>query len=241
MFPIKVSESDKLGVMYIAPNNHNTDNFNKYFKSVERLQPFLRSEELESHITGFYLSMWDGGGIRFSYFTKKPRKTPTYLVEEFTSLGFSEFQKNQKPHDEKFVYYHGKNKTNLEFRRFLQLITNIGLDLLNFDILYSRRLVAKYRLDIAPLGISCKSYFMPAFKRLPYYNSLSPENQNELFDGLDYWHSPCEDWAHMFVVMLLPGDWIYSQRPIFDPRRPIDKSIRDFLSSGLLPQNWQAD
>ena len=245
MFPIKISETDKLGVMYIILNNIQLSDNDKYFNGIEKLQSFLRSKELESYLTGFYLSIWNNSSIRFSYFTKTPRKTPSFLDEIFTSLGFVKFlpDKNKKPHDVTFSSYHGKNKTDLEFRKFLQLITNIGLDFLNWDILYSRRLVAKYRLEIAPLGVSCKSYFTPAFKKIPYYNSLTSKQRKELFDGLDYWHTSWEDWAHMFVVMLLPGDWIYFKNPLisqaFNPRRPIDKSIHDLLSKGFLPNNWQ--
>lgn len=199
--------------------------------------PLIR--ELVSQPTGFYLSCWDNGGIRFSYFTNAPEQTVRFLNGELSSLGLVEYIAEIEPHDESFQDYRRGNTTNLQFRRFLQLITNMGLDLLEYDILYSRRLAAKYRLEIAPLGVSCKPYFETAFEKIPYYDSLTSELKKELLDGLDYWHTSWEDWAHMFVVMLLPGDWIYSCSQVFDPRRPVDKAIRESLSKGLLPDSWE--
>lgn len=239
MFPIQVSETDKLGVMYIKLNKGQISDIDNYFESVRKLQFFLRSKELKFQLTGFYLSMWNNFGIRFSYFTNNPPQTISFLNDEFSSMDFIKYLPEIKPQDESFDSYLGRNKTNLEFRKFLQLITNIGLDLLERDILYSRRLVARYRLDIAPLGISCKSYFEQPFKKISYYNSLTSDLKKELLNGLDYWHTSWEDWAHMFVVMLLPGDWLYSCKQIFNPRRPINKVTHDTLSRGLLPNNWQ--
>ena len=241
-FPINVLETDKMGRMYIKLAGSQITEVNSYFAGVERLQSFLRSKELEFYVTGFFLSMWNNGGIRFSYFTNNPRQTISFLRNKLSSIGFVQYLNEEKPKDALFSSYLGEAKTELDFRRFLQLITNIGLDLLERNILYSRRLVGKYRLEIGPSGISSKPHFEQAFKKLDYYNSLIPDLRKELLDGLDYWHTSWEDWAHMFVVMLLPGDWLYSCRPIFNPRRPIHKNTQDALlkGSGLeLPNNWQ--
>jgi hypothetical protein len=239
MFPLKVSEPDKLGVIYIKLNQPPNSDIENYFEGIKKLQPFLRSTDLESKLTGFYLNMWNKGGIRFSYFTDNSEQSADFLNSKFLSMNFENYLPKEKPHDAPFDYYLGKNKTNLEFRRFLQLITNIGLDSLKLNVIYSRILVAKYRLEIAPSGQNSRPYFESAFKKNPYYNSLDFETKNELFEGLDYWHTSWEDWAHMLVVMLLPGDWLYSFKQIFNPRRPINKFVRNALSRGLLPNNWQ--
>jgi hypothetical protein len=82
--------------------------------------------------------------------------------------------------------------------------------------LYSRRLVAIYRLTYSPQKISCKPLFEPVFiKHSNYYNQLDITSKSHLWEDLDFWHpipntKYCADWAHMLVNMLLPGDWIYS-------------------------------
>lgn len=241
MIPINITASDKLGVIYIRLKESLDEDIDRYFKGVNNIQNLHRSNILLSSIKGYYLSLWNGGGIRFSYFTDNHNDSEEFLIEKFTSIGLEKYLESKNPHNETFNYYHGKSKSNLDFRRFLLLITNIGFDLLQYDINYCRCLAAKYRLDIAPSGISSKTYFESAFNKISYYNSLPSELRDELFDGLDYWHSSWEDWAHMLVVMLLPGDWIYSNhcRSVFDPRRPIDKILRDKLARNLLPNDWQ--
>ena len=136
--------------------------------------------------------------------------------------------------------YTSETRTNLTFRRFLQLMTNVGLDLLEYDVSYARRLVAKYRLDIGPSRESSRAYFEKAFKPAPAYRALGADLREELLQGFDTWHSPWEDWAHFLMVMLLPWDWIYSFEQVFNPRRPLRKDVRDELASGILPDGWEA-
>ncbi len=240
MFPIKVSDSDKIGRVYLKLKNSKGNNIDDYFEGVKKLQAFLRSKEFESNLTGFFLSFWNDGGIRFSYFTNNDHQTISFLDNKISSLGFTKYLDDVEPSDLSFGYYLRNVKTNLDFARFLQLITNIGLELLEKDVVYSRRLAVKYRLEIAPQGGSCKSYFEQAFNKMSYYKSLSPEIKQELMEGLDFWHTSWEDWAHMLIVMIMPGDWIYNNTltHYFDPRRPLDKNIRNLLNGGLLPDVW---
>lgn len=92
MFPINVSKTDKLGVMYIKLTKGQLSDIDNYFEGVEKLQSFLRSKELESQLTGFYLSMWNNGGIRFSYFTNNPKQTISFLNDRFSSMGFVKYE-----------------------------------------------------------------------------------------------------------------------------------------------------
>ena len=56
MFPISVLETDEMGRMYIRPTRSQTDEVATYLEGVKGLQSFLRSKELESYVTGFFLS-----------------------------------------------------------------------------------------------------------------------------------------------------------------------------------------
>ena len=243
MIPMNIREIEKLGVMYLRLEKKLDTEINMYFNGVSKLQELHRSGILLTSIKGYYLSFWKDGSIRFSYFTNKSNDSEKFLNDKFSAIGFKKYLPSHEPQEETFKLYLGHSKSNLEFRRFLILITNIGMDLIQYDINYSRCLVAKYRLEIAPLGIKSKTYFELAFKKLPYYNSLTSNLQSELFNGLDYWYTSWEDWAHMLVVMLLPGDLIYDNRyrKYFNTRKPIDRKTREFLSSqlGLSINDWQ--
>lgn len=87
--------------------------------------------------------------------------------------------------------------------------------MLDYDILYSRRLVAQYRFNYSPQKISSRPLFEPGFaKHSKFFNQLDASSIEQLWKDLNYWHSISikeyvADWAHFLVNMLLPGDWIY--------------------------------
>jgi len=146
------------------------------------------------------------------------------------------------PYDE----YHdgGITKSNLEFRRFLHAGTQIGLELIQADREAARRLAAGYRLNIAPDvyrgRASARSHFLGPFQSTCAYSELSQTEQRELWDGFDYWHkrmdrgdAACEDWAHMFLNLVLPGDWMVMSklRAWFHPPTHVHRPLRDSLCS----------
>lgn len=241
MRPIRVTEADLLGRKFLRLPQPDPSEIVGYFTAVNTLQPFLRSNELDGMVTGFFLSMWNGGGIRFSYFTDDAERSSRGLDEHVSRLGLVRYMDDENPVTTALEYYTSERRTNLTFRRFLQLMTNVSLDLLDYDVSYARRLAAKYRLDVGPSGESSKEYFANGFRRAAAYRTLDSGLQEELLDGLDTWHSPWEDWAHFLMVMLLPGDWIYSPScgHAFNPRRPLSKEVRNGLASGLLPDAWE--
>lgn len=121
---------------------------------------------------GFFLSMWTDGGIRFSYFTDDAERSSRGLNERLPRLGVVRYMDDEFPVTTALEYYTSETRTNLMFRRFLQLMTNVGLDLLDYDVSYARRLAAKYRLDIGPSGESSRRYFEKRFKRAAVYRTL---------------------------------------------------------------------
>lgn len=242
MFALKVKEDDAWGVLYLMPPFGVPDENDRYFKGVNALQGLFRSAEFAAQVTGFYLSKWNRGGIRFSYFSADPGPTREYLKLDVKARKFAEYLCETKPkRGVRFENYHGPGKGNLAFRRYLHLMTCCSLDLLSSDLLYCRRLAATYRLEIAPNHLDGRSYFQRAFQNSKYFEGLPAEEQCELLDGLCYWHSTWEDWAHFLVVMLLPGDWIYSREltRFFNPPRPLPYEIRQRLAGNLLLEGWQ--
>lgn len=149
----------------------------------------------------------------------------------------------------------GYGGEELRFRNFLHTYTQIGLDLLDYDILYSRRLVAEYRLTYSPQKISCRPLFEPAFtEHSRFFNQLDTSSVEQLWKDLNYWHPIRDtgyvaDWAHFLVNMLLPGDWIYmpkfttffinraSKPPIVGEQKA--EMLRMFNLD--IPDNWSPD
>ena len=190
---IRVTEADLLGRKFIRLPQSDLSEIDAYFEAVKTLRPFLRSNELDDLVTGFFLSRWEHGGIRFSYFTDDTERSSRGLDEHLRRLGVFRYLDDEVPVTTALESYTSETRTNLTFRRFLHLMTNVGLDLLEYDVSYARRLVAKYRLDIGPSRESSRAYFEKAFKPAPAYRALGADLREELLQVLDTWHSPWED------------------------------------------------
>jgi len=179
-----------------------------YFTCLNLIRPLLENSYFQSLIAGFYINVgYNFSSVRLSYFTND-KEGVKKVIEDFlnnnSDLKLIKFDEARK---ENFSKDYGG--TELEFRKFLHTYTQIGLDLLDYDILYSRRLVAEYRLTYSPQRISCKPLFEPAFRNhSKFFNQLDSSSVGQLWKDLDYWY-PGGDWTHMLVNMLLPGDWIY--------------------------------
>ena len=186
----------------------------QYFKLVIKLSHAIESPEFQNQVNGFYLSKYNNK-IRFSFFTNQ-NETVDFLKEFFVRNEFTFANNIQLPKVEKFDQYCRINKSNIDFRRYLQLITNIGLDLIKYDVLYARKVVAKYRLEIIPENKDVKVYFDKVLQKSKYYKSLPQDIKNEVLSGLSFWIDDYNDWAHMLVVMLLPEDL---DKAVFDPRK----------------------
>jgi len=206
------SIDDLLGIVFLR--SQDSRQINGYFECIDIIRPLLDKLDSQSHTSGFYLNVGKGlNSVRLSYLTNNVKATKK-VIQEFlngtSSITAFDFK---EPHRERFSQNYGGNE--LRFRRFLYTYTKIGLDLLKFDVLYSRRLVAVYRLTYSPQKISCRPLFEPIFrKHSNFFNQLSASNKRQLWEDLNYWHPIpntefIADWAHMMVNMLLPGDWIY--------------------------------
>lgn len=189
-----------------------------YFSCLNSVKSLLESPNFKSSTPGFYINVSEGvNSVRLSYFTSNRAET------EGAIQGFSDENSNirifkrEEPHVAEVSRRYGGEE--LRFRKFLHTYTQIGLDLLDYDILYSRRLLAEYRLTYSPQKISCRPLFEPAFtKHSLFFNQLHSSSVKQLWKDLNYWHpisakEYVADWAHFLVNMLLPGDWIYIKDP----------------------------
>jgi len=231
MFPLKAKTDDLRVVWCIRPSEQKNRMIDTYFEGISRLSSLLYSDALHDHLNGFHLSLWIEDGIRFTFFVNDGLDGEDFLEDQFQNLNFERYlpRDDEPPTPERYTQYLTKGKTYIQFRRFLQLITNIGLESINWDQAQSRKLAAEYRLDIGPSGQSAKPHFQGWYNNLSYYNSLTSDLKEELLEGLDFWFTSTMDWAHMFVTMVLPGDIVNLQENSawFNPRKPIPQWKRD--------------
>jgi len=239
------SIDDLLGRVYLSGQLQ--ERINGYFDCVKLIRPLLNNLSSQQFISGSYLNVSGEhlNSVRLSYFTNDVTASDETFSEFLNKHGNITALKYEVPHKVKFSdNYDGEE---LRFRSYLNTYTKIGLDLLDYDLLYSRRLVATYRLTYSPQKRSCRPLFEPAFiKHSNYYNLLDVKLKNNLWEDLDFWYSNniYGDWAHMLVNMLLPGDFPYIECfPIPNPRPPITGIIKIHLLSSQnldLPEEWNS-
>lgn len=235
MFPLIVSDTDFYCLLFLEiPANGSIND--QYFKSVLDLSKKTKSDEFRKHLTGFYLSKYNKN-IRFSFFINGANRVE-FIKQFFLKNDFKIVNDIPKPKFETFSSYCNMEKGNLNFRRYLQLITNVGLDLLEYDILYARKVVAKYRLEIVPQNKNIEKYFDRVLQKSQYYLSLSQQLKSELLSGLSFWIDDYNDWAHMFVVMLFPEDLDKSQ---FPPKKLINEKTKSEIVKLILGKNVYLD
>jgi len=240
----RISEKDFFGRTFIRiPGGSQVAG---YFNTISSIRKLLRDHQFVKSVSGYYFNVAGNlDTVRLSYFCTDKMSVPIVIDSYLTSNGLLKTNE-ELPHEARVS--EGYKGEELRFRKFLFLYSLIGLDLLNYDLEYSRRLVGHYRLDISTQRISSNPTFEPAFeKHSETFRKLSSSAKDQLWKDLDYWHSEWEDWAHMLVNMLLPGDWIYSEadwvKNLFRyPSGPIIGNVRDELLSGIalnIPHGWR--
>lgn len=197
-----------------------------YFNCVKAIKSLLENFDSSSSIPGFYINI--SGNIsnhlnivRLTFFTNNPEETKK-IIDKFlsnntnvVSLPLGDFgdENFKKPMECKISEGYGGEE--IRFRNFLNTYTHIGLDLLEYDILYSRRVMSEYRLTYSTQKISPRPLFEPIFsKHSKFFLQLDSGSIEKLWKDLYFWHpiripGCVADWTHFLVNMLLPGDWIY--------------------------------
>jgi hypothetical protein len=221
----------------------------EYFSCLKLLRPLFGSSGFKASTLGYYLN-YNTQSVRLTYFTNNETETKEAIDNFLNENGGIALSECEAPKIGNIAKRYGGD--NLRFRRFLNTYTQIGLDLLDYDILYSRRLVAEYRLTYSTQKISCNPLFEPAFtKHSKFFSQLDTQSVEQMWEDLNFWHPHpnkpgcVADWAHFLVNMLLPGDYIYTNNegPFINPSAsaPITGSQKEEVLRRLnieVPSNW---
>jgi len=198
------SVQDCYGLYYLSLSR--VSSFGNYYASLDVLAPFLRDPVWIDSCTGFYLSSVDFGFPRLSYFALDQEPPAAAVRSICSSTGLLEPKKSRPLAPVKYAQEYGGSE--LEFRQYLCAYTQIGLDLLGSDRLYSQRLFATYRWQVLPAGKPVRLHFESSFlRRSATYQLLSGNERDRFWSWFEFWagdgHTP---WAHMFVNMVLAID-----------------------------------
>jgi hypothetical protein len=179
-----------------------------YYRTLDALRSFLRSDAWESSVAGFYLSATpDANGVRISYFTERPQDTAG-AISTLLDLGKLERALNDKQPCNHCLTSEGYGGNEVDFRRFLTFYTQVALDCLFSNRKEFQRRVIETRWCAKPKGMSAHSCLSaPCDAGSAWFRVQDRAAQDCFFADLDHWLNPgyC-DWLHMLVQMVATRD-----------------------------------
>ncbi len=217
------------GIEYFRGPDLQSLKANDYFVCLKNIRPLLAMDSFLKAEAGFYINwiknLRSGGyddltSLRLHYYTKNnnPNEIPE-VIQSFANNNPNtlslyaparELPNSNVPPEESDAY-------NLRFRNFLNSYTQIALDLLeSLAEKKIRLLIANYRLNQYPLP-TVQSCFEDVFKNnSKFYNQQEGNyTKQQLWEDFERSDSTAI-WKHMFIEMLLPGDYPYYDSPIPD-------------------------
>jgi len=243
----RIPHDDLFGIFFVRkPDGIRWDS---YYKTLDALRPLFKNEEFQEVIDGFYLNICgDFDSVRISYFIsqKHSEKAISVFREFFRDNGILEIENSKEPRKIILAKKYGGEECEERFRTFLVLETQIGLELMEGNLLHARILFATYRWQVRKALLPFREHFESAFiKYSPTYNSLSNEEKEQFFADLEEWPNPPQvDWAHMMVNLVLGCDWnfVFSDPHYLTPGRPlsipqINKRVKEL--GFQLPLDWK--
>jgi hypothetical protein len=235
----RLQESGLFGRFYLKVRGNRQ--FDTYFQTIDVLRPLLNSGEWNEAVTGYYINVAGNmDTVRLSYFTSNPSRTAS-CIDSFCTSNNIQSQNPEIPHATRISEGYGGEE--LRFRRYLYTYTLIGLDIMSADLLYARRLMATFRLQVMLSRQSYTPHFQRTFEeQSPGYNSLSAEQKEQFWSDLSNWPDLRQvDWAHMMVNMILPGDFVNNWNYFLTPRSALNLDEINRIIQGLgfrIPRNW---
>jgi hypothetical protein len=218
--------------------------FEGYYTSLTAIRPFITSEQWQASVTGFYINVaGDYDAVRLSYFTTSPEQVRELTESFMTANGLHSIGAPEIPSSRRVSDIYGNEE--LRFRRFLSTYTQIGLQIMEADLLNARCLFATFRWQVMLARQSYKSHFLRTFEeQSPFYNLLPEKENDQFWEDLAHWPNPPQvDWAHMFVNMVLGCDWIgVAPEHFVSPRPPlsIDEINEVIKNQGFqIPAHWR--
>jgi len=242
----KISKDHLFGRFFVKkPDGTRWDS---YYRTLDALRSLFKGEEFGEVVNGFYLNICgDFDSVRISYFVNQANseKAVSIFRQFFRNEGMVEINDAAHPRKTILAKNYGGADFEERFRNFLNLETQIGLELIEGDLLHARILFATYRWQVRKASLPIREHFEPTFKRYsPTYNSLSSEEKRQFFADLEEWPNPPQvDWAHMMVNFVLGCDWmVFSDPNYLTPGQPLSiPQINRFVENmGFqIPLDWK--
>lgn len=238
----RITEADLYGQCFLKIPRGNS--YKDYFNTLETVRSLVISSQWAKHVTGFFInvSQHNDYAVRLTYFTTSRDLIPQLIAAFVKEKNLQKVNDEILPDITKVSDVYGG--AELELRKFLVTYTLIALDIIKADLLNARCLVTTFRLQVMLARKPYKPHFIRTFKeQSPFYNSLSPADQEQFWESLSNWPYQTRgqvDWAHMFVNMVLPGDWnslIHTGTPA--PLSIAEINQRFINDQGFqIPLNW---
>jgi hypothetical protein len=241
----KILREDLFGRFFVKKPDG--EKWESYYKTIEALRPLFAREEFKESVNGFYLNIAGNfDTVRISYFVDEQNRDKAVSI-------FRQYFKDNRlletgfapPRTIILALHYGGEKYEERFRTFLNLETQIGLDLIKGNLLHARILFAIYRWQIRKASLPFREHFEPTFEKYSLiYNALSEEEKREFFADLKMWPNPPQvDWAHMMVNFVLGCDWntVFGDPNYLTPGKPLSISEINEIVKPLkfqIPSDW---
>jgi hypothetical protein len=231
----KISKEDLFG-LFLVRKSCGT-NWDSYYGTIDALRPLFKNEDFSKTVSGFYLNHINES-VRISYFVSEESKQKAISIFQnfFEENGISEI-KSQPPIKTIVADQYGGEECEERFRYFLVLETQIGLEIIEADLLHARSLFATYCWQVRLASLPVKKHFEPTFtKYSQVYASLANTEKEQFLGELEQRLS----WIHMMVNFVLGLDFkIYRAiGPLSIPE--INKILERSNLGFQIPLGWKS-
>jgi hypothetical protein len=202
----KVLKEDLFGLLFVRKSYVTI--WDSYYGTIQALRPLFKSENFSKTINGFYLNHINES-VRISYFVCEESKQKAISIFQnfFEENEISEI-KSQPPIKKIVAEQYGGEELEERFRYFLALETQIGLDIIEADLLHARSLFVTYCLQFRIALLPVRKHFEPTFtKYSQVYASLTNTEKEQFLGDLEQRLS----WTHMMVNFILGTDFKISR------------------------------
>ncbi len=214
-----------------------------YYDTLDSLGNLFDSESFQENVSGFYINCINGW-VRVHYFTPENKmNTAINTIQEYICNDIFEVKDCKLPESKCVAKNYGGSDFELRFRKYLIIETQIGLELLRFDRLYSQCLLTTLRWWVKAIKGDIKSHIEPSLLKMsPSYSKLSTIERDIFLEDLDLRPENSEtDWAHFIVNLVVSIDWRNTQSVVQGRLLSIEE-LNLILTSGTLdfriPAEW---
>lgn len=177
---------------------------------VSTLAPLVRSETFVSMVTNFYITRIRFTTARLQIFTthEHQEKIQSLIKESTSHLLLCE--KNGPNPNPKIVGGYGPPEREMDFRQYLEDITQIGLDLHLGDLTLAKQFALRARFDSQPRGESQPQEILEDhFRKGSEHYQLLEKNANRLnafWNNFCFYYNNSTPWDHFYYNMVLGAD-----------------------------------